>query len=81
MEKKIGEVKHYYSDIQVAVIKLEDKLEIGDRIRFEGHTTDFEQEVESMEIEHESIETAGRGQKVGLKVKQRVRESDEVFQV
>lgn len=81
LERKIGEVIHYYTDIQVAVIKLEGKLEVGDRIRFKGPTTEFEQDVASMEIEHEKVEAAEEGQKVGLKVKQRVRESDEVYRV
>lgn len=81
MEEKIGKVTHYYTDIDVAVIKLEDKLEIGDTIKFEGHTTNFKQQVKSMEIEHEEVEVGKSGQSVGLMVKNRVRTGDHVYKV
>ncbi len=81
MTDKIGEVTHYFNDIDVGIIKLQDKLEAGDRIRIKGSTTDFEQDVESMEIDQEKVQEAGKGESIGLKVKERVREDDEVYKV
>lgn len=81
MGSKIGEITHYFTDIDVGIIKLEDKLSVGDRIKIRGSTTDFEQPVDSMEIDREGVEEAGAGQSVGLKVKDRVREGDEVYKV
>ncbi len=80
VEKKlVGKVTHYFSRIGVAVVELNDELKIGDKIRIEGATTSFEQEVESMEIENKKIERAGAGQSIGLKVRDRVREKDNVY--
>jgi translation elongation factor EF-1alpha len=79
--KKIGTVTHYYTDLSVGTIELGKDLEIGDRIRFEGHTTDFEQEVESMQYDHKSIEKAKKGQEIGIRVEEKVREGDEVYLV
>jgi len=80
-EKKVGEVTHYWRKISVAGIKLTDTLSVGDTIRIRGATTDFEQTVGSMQIEHENIETAEKGQEVGLKVKDKVRRGDTVYKV
>jgi len=60
---------------------LKDTLRAGDRILIQGDTSDFEQTVESMQIEHENIESAGDGQSIGLKVDQRVREGDRVYRI
>jgi len=79
--KKVGEVTHYFTDIGVGVIELSDKLEVGDRIRIKGPTTDFEQEVSSMQIDQDDVEQADSGDSIGLKVKQRVRETDEVYKL
>ncbi len=81
-EKLIGKVTHYFDNIGVAVIKLDDTLKTGDRIRIVGGTeTDFEQTVESMESEHEKIETAQTGDVIGLKVNQKVREGYKVYKL
>ncbi len=80
-EKKVGEVTHYWRKISVAGIKLTDTLSVGDTIRIRGATTDFEQTVSSMQIEHENIETATKGQEVGLRVKDKVRRGDTVYKV
>lgn len=80
-EKKIGEVTHFFTNISVGVIKLSGSLGVGDTVHFKGATTDFEQEVGSMEIDEEKVEEAGAGQSIGLKVNERVREGDEVFKV
>jgi putative protease len=76
---KIGRVTHFFSKISVAVIELTTPLSIGDTIVFKGPNTDFEQVVDSMQIEHENVEKAEAGQSIGLKVTQRVRETDAVY--
>jgi len=73
---EVGRVTHFFSKISVAVIELSASLAAGDTILIKGPTTDFEQVVESMQIEHENIEKAEAGQSIGLKVEQRVREGD-----
>jgi translation elongation factor EF-1alpha len=80
-EKKVGEVTHYWGKIAVAGIKLTGALSRGDTIRIKGATTDFEQTVGSMQIEHQNMETAKKGQEVGLKVKDKVRRGDTVYKV
>ncbi len=80
-EKPIGEITHYFSNIGVAVLKLSQSLVVGVTIRIHGSTTDFEQMVDSMQIEHESIEKAKKGQEIGIKVKEKVREGDLVYKV
>lgn len=80
-EHRIGTVTHYYDEPEVGVIALDAPLEIGDTVRFTGHTTEFRQTVRSMEIEHESVERADAGTEVAMKVENRVREGDEVYRV
>ena len=80
-KKEIGEVTHYFSKIGVAVIKLNDTLKIGDKISIEGATTNFEQTVESMQINKENIEEAKAGQEIRLKVNERAREGDKVYKI
>ena len=80
-EKLIGKVTHYFNKISVAVVELEDTLKVGDVIHIKGATTDFTQEVESMQIEHKNVDTAKKGQAIGLKVSQPVRENDNVYKV
>ena len=79
--KEVGKVTHYFTRIGVAVIELTDTLSVGGRIQFQGATTNFEQTVASMQIEHKNITTAEKGQSVGLKVEQRVREGDIVYKI
>ena len=76
---KVGHVSHFFAKISVAVIELSAPLVVGDTILVRGPTTDFEQVVESMQIEHENIERAEAGQSIGLKVAQRVRQKDTVY--
>lgn len=80
-EQKIGEITHYFGNISVGIIKLTDSLGLGDKIHIKGATTDFEQEVNSMQIEHEDVEKATKGDEVGIKVTDRVREGDEVYKI
>ena len=79
--EEVGRVTHYYPKIAVAVVELKAPLSVGDKIIIRGATTDFEQTVESMEIEHEEIVKAEAGQSIGLKVEERVREKDTVYKV
>jgi len=76
---EVGHVTHFYSKISVAVVELTAPLAVGDRIAIKGPTTDFEQVVESMQIEHKNVQRAEAGQSIGLKVAQRVREKDIVY--
>ncbi|MGQ9624828.1 MAG: translation elongation factor-like protein [Candidatus Bathycorpusculaceae bacterium] len=76
---EVGRVTHFFPKISVAVVELAASLAVGDTISFKGPTTDFEQVVESMQIEHKNIQKAEAGQSIGLKVIQRVREKDKVY--
>ena len=84
MEEKpqeVGKVTHFFSKINVAVVELKAQLSVGDKIRIQGPTTNFEQTVQSMQIEHENVKTAKKGQSIGLMVNERVRESDTVYKI
>ena len=76
---KIGDVSHFYTNIEVAVVELTGKLKTGDRIAIKGATTDFTQLVESIQIDHDQVAVAGPGDSIGLVVKDRVRAGDKVF--
>ncbi len=80
--KLIGKVTHYFDNIEVAVIELTAPLKIGESIRIVGgEATDFTQEIESMEVEHEKIKKAKKGDSVGLKVKEKVRDGYKVYKL
>ncbi len=81
MEKeRVGHVIDYFTKIGVAAIGIDSgEIRVGDTLHFSGHTTDFSQEIESMQIEKEYIESAKAGDSVGIKVKDRVRNGDEVY--
>lgn len=81
MEEKIGDVAHYFGHIPAGIIKLTASLKTGDKIHFKGATTDFEQEVASMQTDHQDVEEAKAGDEVGVLVTDRVRDGDEVFLV
>lgn len=81
MEIPVGEITHYYNTAGVAAIEITDSLEVGSVIHIKGHTTDFEQQVESMQIEHKQVTKATKGQVIGLKVKDYVRQNDMVYRV
>jgi len=76
---EVGHVTHFFTRISVAVVELSATLAVGDTILIKGPSTDFEQVVGSMQIEHENIERAEAGQSIGLKTEQRVREEDIVY--
>lgn len=79
MEKPIGKITHYYTSIGVGIIELTDSLKVGDTIQIKGKNTDFEETVGSIQIEHQPVESAKKGEVVGIKVSQKVKEGDEVF--
>ena len=81
MEEKelVGTVEHYYTKIGVAVVNLEGNLSVGDKISIEGATTNIQQTVDSMQVEHEEVENAKAGDSVGMKVADRVRPGDQVY--
>ena len=80
-EQKVGVVTHYFGHIQVAAIQLEDELRVGDTVRVKGHTSDFTQKIESMQLEHDSVEAGTKGQEIAIKVIEHARTHDEVLKV
>jgi len=81
-EQEIGFVSNYFSKISVAAIEMtKGKLKTGDTIHIKGHTTDFEEIVKSMQIEHDNISEAKTGDSIGLKVSLHVRKKDKVYKV
>lgn len=79
--QEVGRVSHFFTQISVAVIELTATVSVGDRILIKGPTTNLEQTIDSMEIEHEKVQKAGAGQSIGMKVKDRVRETDVVYKI
>lgn len=80
-EKLIGKISHYYEDINVGIIELEDSLSVDDIIYIKGQSTNFGQKVDSMQVDHNPVDTAGAGTGVGIRVAKRVMEGDEVYRV
>ena len=81
-EEKIGFVSNYFSKISVAAIEITDQtVFLGDTLHFLGHTTDFESEVDSMQIEHKAVTEAKKGDSVGVKVPEKAREGDKVYKI
>jgi hypothetical protein len=81
METKIGRVTHFYTHLCVAVLELEREVKVGEVIHVCGRVTDFVQPVESLEIEHKKVQSAGPGSEVALKVDEYVRAGDWVYRV
>ena len=78
----IGEITHFFPHVKAGVIKLSrNTLSVGDTIYVKGHTTDFEQKIKSLQVNHKPIEKASKGHEVGLKVKGKVRHGDKVYKV
>lgn len=79
-EKLVGKIIHYYDHISVGIVKItKEPLKVGQKIHIKGTTTDFEQEIKSMQIEHEQVSEAKKGKVIGLKTKEKVREGDLVY--
>lgn len=80
-EKLVGEAVHYFSKISVGVFKLKGPLKINDKIHVKGYTTNFKQVVASLQINHNPINEAKKGQEIGLRVKGKVRRGDKIYKV
>lgn len=82
IKMKIGKVTHYYDKIGVAIVELDGTLSVGDKIKFvRGGEDLFEQEVDSIQIEHEKVDSAKKGEVVGLKTKELIKDGAEVYKV
>lgn len=77
----IGEITHYFPHVSAGVIKLSQDLKAGETVQIKGHTTDFKETVDSIQIDHAPVAEAKKGQEIGLKVKSRVRIGDTVYKV
>ena len=81
-DSEIGKVTHYFGKIGVAAIEItQGTLKVGDTIHIKGHTSDFTQTVDSMQIEGNSVQEASAGESVGIKVTDHAREHDVVYKV
>jgi len=81
-EQLVGTVSHYFKGPSVAIVRLTaGPLAVGDRIRFHGHTTDFTEQITSMEVNHQKVERANTGEEVAIQVTDRAREHDQVLRV
>ena len=80
-EKEIGTISHYFGKVSVGIVQLTDTLKVGDTIHIKGKHTDFTQTIDSMQIEHQNVAQAEKGKVVGIKVRDKVRERDQVFRV
>jgi len=79
--KQIGEITHYFSHLGVGIFKFKRAVKVGEKIHIKGATTDFVQTISSMQYNHKEIKTAKKGQEVGIKVDEKVREGDKVYEV
>ena len=81
-EQEIGHIEHYFSKAMVAALKItKGSLKVGDTVHFKGHTTDFNQAIDSMQIDHKPVMEVKSGDDVGIKVKDHVRDKDTVYKV
>ena len=80
--EKIGEVTHYFPHVKAAAVKLlKSGLKVGDSVYIKGHTTDFKEPVQSIQLDHATIPEGKKGQEIGLLVKSRVRQGDKVYKI
>lgn len=80
-EQLAGTVVHFFKGPSVAIVRLTGELAVGDRIRIHGHTTDFTEQITSMELDHQKVERANAGDEVAIQVTARAREHDQVLKV
>ncbi len=80
-EKEIGKITHYFGHLSVGIIELSDTLKTGESVHIKGHSEDFSQPIDSMQIEHANVSEAKPGDSVGIKVAQKVHPGDKVFKV
>jgi putative protease len=76
---EVGKITHFFDNIGVAVVEMTREMKVGDKIRIKGATTDFEQTIDSMQIEHQQVQSVKKGDAIGLRVKDRVRVNDLVY--
>ena len=77
--KKIGVVTHFYDKIGVGIVKFDSGVKVGDKLKFSGHNQEFEQIISQMQFDHKDIEEAKKGQEVGIKLDNKVKEGDIVY--
>lgn len=77
--KEVGKISHFYPKINVAIVEVTAPIKVGEKILVKGGVTNFEQAVESMQIEHKNIQSAKKGNSIGMKVIDKVREGDVVY--
>lgn len=75
-EEQIGKIIHYYDKIGVAVVQLEGNLKVGDTIHVKGKVSDFEQAIESLQLDHKNVDSAKKGEEVAVKLSERAKEGD-----
>ena len=81
-EQEIGYVSKYFGQISVAAIEITaGKLSVGDTIHIKGHTTDLKEEIKSMQIDHDAVESAKKGDSIGVQVSDKTRRKDKVFKL
>lgn len=81
MENEVGKVVHYYDKIGVAIIELSDTLAVGDTIKIKRGDTEFQQSVKSLQVEHQDVQSGKKGDQVGVKTEQKVREGAIVYKL
>ena len=79
--QQIGKITHYFSNINVGIVELSDSLKVGDKIKIKGHSTDLEEDVKSIQIDHKDVDVAKIGDTVGLEVTDKVRVGDVVYKI
>ncbi|MDO8557105.1 MAG: translation elongation factor-like protein [Candidatus Jorgensenbacteria bacterium] len=80
-KKPIGVVTHFFGGLSVAIVKFNMSMAAGTKVHFQGATTDFDETIQSMQYDHKDITAAKKGQEVGIKVSEKVREGDEVYPI
>ena len=81
-EEEVGFVEHWFGNIKVAGLKITQKsIQVGDTLHYKGHTTDFMQEIKSIQKDHKPVQLAKKGDEIGIEVKKIVRDHDKVFKV
>ena len=81
MDKEVGEVTNYFEHVGAASIRLSEKLKIGDKIRIKGGETDFDQTVDSMQLDRTAVKQGKEGEEIGLIVEQKVRKGYKVYKI
>ncbi len=81
-EEQIGKISHYFGKLEVAAVELtQGSLAVGDAIHIKGHTTDLTEKVDSIQIEHDQVSSAKKGESIGINVTDHVREHDVVYKI